>query len=104
MNDPTNEKVVRIENRFGLHARPAAEFVKLSSKFRSVVTVEKDGLEVNGKSIMGVMMLAAECGSSLRIRAVGADSEEAVDALVLLVRSQFGESETDYEADSGEEA
>lgn len=104
MPDVTNERVVTIENRFGLHARPAAEFVKLSSKYTSVITVEKDGLEVNGKSIMGVMMLAAECGSNLRIKAVGSDSERAVESLAELVRSQFGESESDYEVESGEEA
>jgi phosphocarrier protein len=103
MEGPTNEKTVTIENRYGLHARPAAEFVKLSSRYTSVITVEKDGLEVNGKSIMGVMMLAAECGSSLRIRAVGDDSAEAVDALALLVRSQFGESESDYDVESESE-
>ncbi len=94
--DPVVERVVRIQNRLGLHARPAAEFVKLSSRFRSHVSVEKDGLEVNGKSIMGVMMLAAECGSSLRIRATGPDSDRAVDALVGLVESGFGESAVDY--------
>lgn len=104
MNAPTSEKTVTIENRFGLHARPAAEFVKLSAKFTSVITVEKDGLEVNGKSIMGVMMLAAECGSRLQIRAVGKDSEEAVTALALLVQSQFGELESDYAVDTGEGA
>ena len=104
MDGPTSEKTVRIENRYGLHARPAAEFVKLSSRFTSVITVEKDGLEVNGKSIMGVMMLAAECGSSLRIRASGSDSQQAVEALVSLVRDRFGESESDYEIETGEEA
>ncbi len=97
--------VVTIRNRYGLHARPASEFVKLSSTFTSRVMVEKDGLEVNGKSIMGVMMLAAECGSVLRIRAVGSDSADAVRALASLVRSQFGESESDYDVsdESGEE-
>lgn len=104
MDGPMIERTVTIENRYGLHARPAAEFVKLSSKFTSVITVEKDGLEVNGKSIMGVMMLAAECGSNLRIRAAGTDSEEAVEALVQLIQSRFGESESDYEVDMGEEA
>lgn len=104
MDGPKKEMTVRIENRLGLHARPAAEFVKLSTTFDSAITVEKDGLEVNGKSIMGVMMLAAECGSSLRIRAVGQDCAEAVDALAMLVRGQFGESESDYQEESGEEA
>ena len=86
---------MRIPNVLGLHARPAAEFVKLSSRFDSEVFVARDELEVNGKSIMGVMMLAAECGSTLRIRAEGPDCESAVDALVELVRSGFGEELAD---------
>jgi len=103
MTDDSNqsEAVVTILNRYGLHARPAAEFVKLASRFGSTVMVEKDGLEVNGKSIMGVMMLAAECGSSLRIRAVGDDAREAVDELTRLVGRQFGETDSDYEVDDG---
>jgi phosphocarrier protein len=95
-----SEKTVTIQNKYGLHARPAAEFVKCSSRFVSTVTVEKDGLEVNGKSIMGVMMLAAECGASLRIRATGEDAEGAVQALVDLVANGFGEIESDYEAEA----
>lgn len=94
------ERMVTIRNRYGLHARPAAEFVKLSSKFASDITVEKEGLEVNGKSIMGVMMLAAECGSELRIRAVGQDADEAVEALATLVRDRFGETESHYEIEN----
>ncbi|MFQ5888882.1 MAG: HPr family phosphocarrier protein [Gemmatimonadota bacterium] len=95
---------VRVGNRFGLHARPAAEFVKLASSFAATILVEKDGLEVNGKSIMGVMMLAAECGSTLTIRAEGEDSSQAVAALCELVRRDFGEQETDYENVAGEES
>jgi len=82
---------VTISNKYGLHARPAAEFVKLANKFACEVWVEKDGVEVSGKSIMGVMMLAAECGSTLHIRARGDDSEEALRALSDLVTSRFGE-------------
>ncbi|HUG27761.1 MAG TPA: HPr family phosphocarrier protein [Gemmatimonadales bacterium] len=78
-------------NPLGLHARPAAQFVKLASTFQSHIEVEKDGVPVNGKSIMGVMMLAAECGATLRIRADGADAEAAVVALVQLVSEGFGE-------------
>lgn len=85
------EAAVRIRNRLGLHARPAAEFVKLASRFRAEVWVEKDELEVNGKSIMGVMMLAAEAGASIRIRAAGSDAENAVDSLTELVLSGFSE-------------
>lgn len=91
-----SKRSVEITNRLGLHARPAAEFVKLASRFDSTVFVEKDGLEVNGKSIMGVMMLAAEQGSSITIRIVGADSQEALEALVALVADGFGDEEALY--------
>lgn len=86
---------VQIPNLLGLHARPAAEFVKVSSKFESEVFVAKGELEVNGKSIMGVMMLAAECGSVLRIRVEGPDQREALEALVDLVKGGFGEELAD---------
>ena len=82
---------VQIANKFGLHARPAAEFVKLANRFSSDVWVRKDDVEVSGKSIMGVMMLAAEHGSTIVIRAAGEDSEQAVAALQDLVRNGFGE-------------
>jgi phosphocarrier protein HPr len=85
-------KSVTVANVYGLHARPAAEFVKLAIKFESEILVSKDGLEVNGKSIMGVMMLAAEKGSTIQIRARGADAREAVEALVRLVADGFGEA------------
>ena len=83
---------VVIPNKYGLHARPAAEFVKLANKFASEVTVRKDEVEVSGKSIMGVMMLAAEHGSTIVICARGDDSEAAVEALRTLVSGGFGES------------
>ncbi len=82
---------VTILNKYGLHARPAAEFVKLANKFQSEVWVSKDQVEVNGKSIMGVMMLAAERGSTVDIRASGGDAEQAVAALAKLVADRFGE-------------
>lgn len=85
------ERTVTIINEFGLHARPAAEFVKLAGTFKADVAVVKDDLEVNGKSIMGMMMLAAECGSSITIRASGAQAEDAVASLAGLVESRFGE-------------
>lgn len=85
------ERSVRIANRLGLHARPAAEFVKMANQFEADVFVRKDELEVNGKSIMGMMMLAAEFGSEITIRASGADSGTAVDELVRLVEGRFGE-------------
>jgi phosphocarrier protein HPr len=86
------ERTVQIVNRNGLHARPAAEIVKLAAKFQSDITVVKDDLDVNGKSIMGVMMLAAEHGSSITFRAEGPDAEQALDALATLVSNKFGES------------
>jgi phosphocarrier protein HPr len=82
---------VTIVNRYGLHARPAAEFVKLANRYTSEVWIQKDDVEVSGKSIMGVMMLAAECGSQVRIRASGDDAREAVEALAQLVQNRFGE-------------
>ena len=92
MAEPVSaERSVRIANKFGLHARPAAEFVKLASTFRCEVFVGKEDLEVNGKSIMGMMMLAAEFGSAIRIRASGDDADDAVTQLVALVERGFGE-------------
>ncbi len=82
---------LRIRNRYGLHARPAAEFVKLASRFACDLRVRKDDLEVNGKSIMGVMMLAAECGSEIEINAAGEDADEALRELAQLVENGFGE-------------
>jgi phosphocarrier protein HPr len=86
------ERTVRIVNKNGLHARPAAEIVKLASRYQSDITLVRDDLEVNGKSIMGVMMLAAEFGSSLVLRAAGPDAEQAVSALSDLISRKFGET------------
>ena len=86
------ERTVQIVNKNGIHARPAAEIVKLAAKYKSDITVVRDDLEVNGKSIMGVMMLAAECGSSILIRAEGPDASEALEALTNLIAGKFGES------------
>jgi phosphocarrier protein HPr len=85
------ERTVQIVNKNGLHARPAAEIVKISAKFKSEITLVKDGMEVNGKSIMGVMMLAAECGASLGLRADGPDADAALDAIASLIANKFGE-------------
>jgi phosphocarrier protein len=87
----TTEREVQIINKNGLHARPAAEIVKLASKYRCDITMVRDDLEVNGKSIMGVMMLAAECGATLTVRAEGVDADQAVDAIAALVARKFGE-------------
>ena len=86
------EREVQIVNKLGLHARPAAEIVKTAAKFQSDITLTRDDLEVNGKSIMGVMMLAAEYGSTIELRAKGPDENEAVDALAQLIANKFGES------------
>ncbi len=84
------ERRVTIVNELGLHARPAAEFVKLASRFESEIQLAKDDLPVNGKSIMGVLTLAAECGAELTVRAEGPDAETAVAALEELVARGFG--------------
>ena len=87
-----SERTVQIRNKFGLHARPAAEFVKLANQFKAEIMVRKFDLEVNGKSIMGMMMLAAEYGVEITIRAAGEDAEDAVSRLAALVEQGFGET------------
>lgn len=86
------ERSVQVQNSHGIHARPAAEIVKVAARFRAAITIIRDDLEVNGKSIMGVMMLAAECGATIVIRAVGDDEDAAADALVALIHTRFGET------------
>ena len=85
------EKTLKIQNELGLHARAATKLVQLASKFPCEVTVTKDGHEVNGKSIMGVLMLVASKGSTVTLRAKGDRAQEAVDALAALVDDKFGE-------------
>ena len=88
------ERTVQIVNQNGIHARPAAEIVKLAAKFQSEITIARhddSDMDVNGKSIMGVMMLAAEHGSSIILKAEGPDADAALDALANLVASKFGE-------------
>ncbi len=84
---------VVIVNRLGLHARAAARFVQLASGFASNIKVGRNGKEVNGKSIMGIMMLAAAQGTPIEIMATGQDEEEAVQSLASLVVDRFGEPE-----------
>ena len=84
-------KEIPIVNRLGLHARPAAMFVRIASRYRCEVWVAKEGEEVNGKSIMGLMMLAAGQGSKLQIRCEGADADKAMDELEELIKSRFNE-------------
>ena len=82
-----------IKNKLGLHARPAALFVKTASNYDAEVVISKDGLEVNGKSIMGVMMLAAECGSEVILKISGREEEKMAKALVDLLEDRFHEDE-----------
>jgi phosphocarrier protein len=85
------ERVMIVKNKLGLHARPAATFVREAARFKSNVVVVKEGLEVNGKSVMGLMLLAAESGSKLSIKADGPDEAQALDALQKLFDGKFGE-------------
>ena len=87
------ERPVTIINKLGLHARAAAKFVTVASSFSSSIDITKDGQNVNGKSIMGVMMLAASRGTELIIMASGSDEIEAADNLASLVTGRFGEQE-----------
>ena len=87
------EREVTIINRLGMHARAAAKFVSLASQFGAEIELEKGSRRVNGKSIMGVMMLAASRGSTVRLFADGDDAEDAVQALIELITSRFGEAE-----------
>lgn len=89
----TETREINIVNKLGLHARAAAKFVTTASGFESEITVRRDDREVNGKSIMGVMMLAAAQGTTVEVSATGADAPEALEALQRLVDDRFGEDE-----------
>jgi phosphocarrier protein len=94
MSSPRKSDITRdlvVSNKLGIHARPAAMFVKIASKFESDIFVEKDGERVNGKSIMGLMMLAAGPGCKLRIIASGTDALQAVNDLEALLKRKFDE-------------
>ncbi len=80
-----------IKNRLGLHARAAALLVKTANRFSSEIIIEKDGIEVNGKSIMGILMLAAAKGSKITLKAEGKDAVEAIQSLGKLIENKFGE-------------
>lgn len=84
-------KTFTVNNKLGIHARPAAQFVKIASRFDCEIRVEKDDEEIDGKSIMGLMMLAAGHGSQLQVTADGSDEEEALSALEELVNRNFEE-------------
>lgn len=87
------EKACTIRNRLGLHLRAANKVVRVASRFQSDIWLVKDGLEVDAKSIMGIALLAAACGSEVTVRARGADSKEAVEALGNLIDSKFEEED-----------
>ncbi len=89
--DSTLTRELVVQNKLGLHARPAAMFVRIANQFPCEINVEKDNEEVNGKSIMGLMMLAAGCGSQLKVSASGAKALEALDAIEDLIKRKFDE-------------
>jgi len=91
VTDKEHSKVLKVRNKLGLHARAAAVFVRISSKFTSDVRLIKDGYEVNGKSILGVLSLAAIKGSELQVVTSGSDAETALKGIQELVESGFGE-------------
>jgi phosphocarrier protein HPr len=88
---PTVVRDLVIGNKLGLHARPAAMFVRIANRFASDIQVEKDGEEINGKSIMGLMLLAAGCGSRLKVTVTGGDAQDMVKALEELIARKFDE-------------
>ena len=85
------QKRFTIINRLGLHARAAAQLVQTANRYNSEVMVEKDDIEVNGKSIMGILLLAAPKGTEISLTVVGEDASEAMDALTSLIEDGFGE-------------
>ena len=87
----TKKTTLIIQNRLGLHARPAALFVQMANRFESEIEVTKGRTKVNGKSIMGIMTLAAGRGSQITIRSTGPDAAKAISALTQLIRDNFGE-------------
>jgi phosphocarrier protein HPr len=93
-NKESGASVVReliVGNKLGLHARPAAMFVRVANRYASDILVEKDGEEINGKSIMGLMLLAAGCGSRLKVTCTGSDANDMVQALEELIARKFDE-------------
>ncbi len=87
------DRLVKIQNKLGLHARASAKLAAEASRFNSKILLSRGNVEVNAKSIMGIMMLAASKGSELKLRAKGSDTEAALDAIEALINSRFGENE-----------
>ncbi|NET73844.1 MAG: HPr family phosphocarrier protein [Sphaerospermopsis sp. SIO1G2] len=92
---PSVEQRVVLTNKMGLHARPSTQIATTASSFDSEVTLGKDGIAVDAKSVLELLMLAAECGSELTITADGDDAEQAVQAIMKLVEGRFGEIDVD---------
>ena len=90
-SNETLSKELLVQNKMGIHARPAAMIVRIANTYKGEVWVDKDDEQVNGKSIMGVMMLAAEQGAQITVKAEGEDAEAAVEALFVLLQSNFEE-------------
>jgi len=86
------KSTITISNKLGLHARASAKLTKLAGSFRSDIFMSRNGRRVNAKSIMGVMMLAAECGATIVLRAIGEDADAALEALATVIGNKFGES------------
>jgi len=87
------EKEITIVNRLGLHARAAAKFVHAANNFKSKITLARDGRQIDGKSILGILMLAAAQGTTLTLRVDGADERDACQGLVSLIEGKFGEGQ-----------
>jgi len=91
INDGFSCRKIYITNELGLHARAAVKLVKVANEFKSDILVVKDGLSVNGKSIINLLMLAAECGAQIELKAKGDDAYKALEEMVLLIEDKFGE-------------
>jgi len=91
--EPVEERILTIKNKLGLHARAANMVVQIASNFESDITVNKDGIEADAKSIMGLLLLAAEQGSKIVVKAKGRDAREAIDEIAKLIEGKFGEKE-----------
>jgi phosphocarrier protein HPr len=87
------ERILTIKNKLGLHARAANMVVQVASNFESIITVDKNGIEANAKSIMGLLLLAAGQGSKIVVRATGRDAKEAIEEISKLIEGKFGEKE-----------
>lgn len=85
------QKEIKITNKIGLHTRPASLIVEVANKFKSKIWIEKDGQVANGKSVMSLLLLCVEKGSIIKIKAEGPDAQEAIEALVKMIKDKFGE-------------